>query len=203
MKNTLKLVISLAVLLAVVTVGSHLILHQTGSTPPDVSGDGQKPSISEPEVKPENPLTEIVSTIEWGENDLYAMVNLAENYEITTAEAYQNAQTQWGFSAGDAFENPYQVGGYEWHLMIPRYAEVEIQIYENLFVDAGEEKGELLWTHTGGAPFVLECNESDLFSNVIVEVACGDQSDKFSPMISLMDGALLIGERGQVLTTRK
>ena len=85
----------------------------------------------------------------------------------------------------------------EFYLIIPRDPDTAVKLYRN---DISGAEPALLYEAEACAPFAMQCNISDIFSDVTVELTCGGETVSFSPCISLKDGSVQVGERGLDLT---
>ena len=59
---------------------------------------------------------------------------------------------------------------------------------------------KLLYTPDKGEAFILQCNVSDIFPDVTVELTYNGETVEFSPYISLKDGSVQVGEYGVNIT---
>ena len=85
----------------------------------------------------------------------------------------------------------------DYYLVIPRYDGMSLSLYVN-DVDTG--LGMLRFQDPDCGPFVIQCNASDIFTDVTVLLEYNGETAEFSPFISLKDGSVMIGERGLDLT---
>lgn len=85
----------------------------------------------------------------------------------------------------------------EYYLIVPRYEGMTVELYWNNIVSAG---GKLFYKESDFRPFIVQCNVSDIFSDLTVRVTYQSESVEFSPRISLVDGSVDVGERGLELT---
>ena len=85
----------------------------------------------------------------------------------------------------------------EFYLVIPRYRDMEVKLYQN---DINGAWPSLVFQAGECVPFVVQCNISDMFPDVTVELARGGEVVSFSPCISLKDGSIQVGERGLDVT---
>ena len=82
----------------------------------------------------------------------------------------------------------------DYYLVIPRYDGMSLSLYVN---DVETGLGTLRFQDLDCGPFVIQCNASDIFADVIVLLEYNGETAEFSPFLSLKDGTLMIGERGQ------
>ena len=85
----------------------------------------------------------------------------------------------------------------DYYLVIPRYDGMSLSLYVN---DIETSLSTLRFRDPACGPFVIQCNASDIFTDVTVRLEYNGDAAEFSPFISLKDGALMIGERGFDLT---
>lgn len=84
----------------------------------------------------------------------------------------------------------YDCAGQEMFCILPHYLGSTITVNRAEISDDGKlvEKEKLV---TSDKPIFIQCNESDLHSNVIITIKHNDDSTSFSPYISLMDGSVM------------
>ncbi len=80
--------------------------------------------------------------------------------------------------------------GYNTFLIVPKKPETKIQIYSQFLNDQGEM--EVMFYKEVIGSFLLKCNTSDLYSNVLLKVITDDKTYEYSPYYSLKDGHLMI-----------
>ena len=85
----------------------------------------------------------------------------------------------------------------DYYLVIPRYAGMRLQLYEN---DIESFNSHLIYEDSSCTPFIIQCNVSDIFSDVTVKLTYESRTVEFSPFISLKDGTLDVGEHGLNIT---
>ena len=81
----------------------------------------------------------------------------------------------------------------EFYLIVPRYPDMAVKLYRN---DINGAAPALLFAAENCVPFVVQCNISDIFSDLTVELSYGGETVSFSTYISLKDGSVEVGERG-------
>jgi len=91
----------------------------------------------------------------------------------------------------------YYFSGAEYYLIIPRYEDMEVRLYRNDLATMGKT---LEQECENGKPFIVQCNISDIFPDVTVELNYNGETVEFSPYISLMDGSVQVGDRGLDIT---
>ncbi|MBP3577255.1 MAG: hypothetical protein J6K15_04010 [Lachnospiraceae bacterium] len=158
-----------------------------------------EPTIApEPTVEPEPTPTELpeevniskCANIPFEENQMYAVAYLGYGY-IENMDYYLENYL-------DEENVPhYYFSGDEFYLIIPRYEEMEIRLYRNDLATMGKT---LEQECEAGRPFTLQCNVSDIFQDVTVELTYNGETVEFSPYISLKDGSVQVGERGINIT---
>ena len=139
------------------------------------------PSEEEPALPYEN--------ITFQEGQLYAAAYLGWE-EMEGLSDYQTA-----YLKGESVPVHYISPG-EFYLIIPRYPDMAVKLYQN---DINGAAPVLLFEAENCVPFVVQCNISDIFSDLTVELSYGGEAVSFSPYISLKDGSVLVGERGMEL----
>lgn len=88
------------------------------------------------------------------------------------------------------------LSGDEYFLFVPRYTDMEIEIYEDSF----ENEAILIYSSKSSRPFVIKGNQSDIFPNIVIKITTAQGiSTEVSPYISLKDGSLEINEYGVIL----
>ena len=80
--------------------------------------------------------------------------------------------------------------GDEWYLIVPRYE--EMNDINSIDVE-GKITGEKSETIQNGEAFIINCNISDLYSNVKISINSYGGYE-FSPLISLKDGKVAVPE---------
>ena len=136
------------------------------------------PSEEEPALPYEN--------ITFQEGQLYAAAYLGWE-EMEGLADYQAAYLQ-----GESVPVHYVSPG-EFYLIVPRYPDMAVKLYRN---DINGAAPALLFAAENCVPFVVQCNISDIFSDLTVELSYGGETVSFSPYISLKDGSVEVGERG-------
>lgn len=127
--------------------------------------------------------------IPFEEGQLYALAYLGyqtpEKLDDYCAKYLNNA----------ALPTHYLSGG-DYYLVIPRDDACTIRLYQNNMETAGSV---LFYGQPNGQPFVVQCNVSDIFPDLTVEIVSGEESVRFSPFISLENGEVQPVERGLLL----
>lgn len=85
----------------------------------------------------------------------------------------------------------------DYYLVIPRYDGMSLSLYVE---DIETFASTLRFYDPDCAPFIVQCNVSDIFPDLTAHFAYNGDTAEFSPFISLKDGTLMIGERGLDLT---
>ncbi len=127
--------------------------------------------------------------IDWQGEELYAIV-YAYNYE--NPEDYAEVAKEYlSLYVEEVSTIPeYLYGGDDYYLLISRYPEEVLEIYDYVFATDDLEKGEVLDILEDEPYFILQCNISDLFPNVLLEVEREGEIYSFSPYLSLKDGTI-------------
>ena len=153
------------------------------------SGTGTPPEGSVPEsVSPEE--TAPAAGIPFGEGQLYAAAYLGY-LEPEALAGYVNR-----FLGGEDPPTHYLSAG-EFYLIIPRYPDMAVRLYSS---DINSADPVLIFEAASCVPFAVQCNVSDIFADVTVELTRQGETVAFSPYISLKDGGAEIGEKGLELT---
>ena len=87
----------------------------------------------------------------------------------------------------------------EYYLIIPRYTDMKMTIYKN---DTDTDNYYKFYTSDDSRPFLIQCNVSDIISDVKIEYEYKGETTSFIPSISLKDGSVKVGERGTDITGR-
>ena len=140
------------------------------------------PSEEEPALPYEN--------ITFQEGQLYAAAYLGWE-EMEGLSDYQTA-----YLKGESVPVHYISPG-EFYLIVPRYPDMAVKLYRN---DINSTEPTILFEAEDSVPFVVQCNISDIFSDLTVELSYGGETVSFSPYISLKDGSVEVGERGLELS---
>lgn len=82
------------------------------------------------------------------------------------------------------------IDGINKFLIIPRYKNIEIEIYKQELKEDGKMKETLV--KKVNEPFYLECNISDLYSNAVIKIKYKNKTYNYSPYYSLKDGSLML-----------
>ena len=85
----------------------------------------------------------------------------------------------------------------DYYLVIPRYDGMSLSLYVN---DLETSLGTLRFQDPNCGPFIVQCNASDIFTDVTIYLEYNGATAEFSPFISLKDGTLTLGEGGLDLT---
>lgn len=79
----------------------------------------------------------------------------------------------------------------DYYLVIPRYDGISLSLYVN---DIETSLSTLRFFDPNCGPFIIQCNASDIFTDITVRLEYNGETAEFSPFISLKDGELMIGE---------
>ena len=85
----------------------------------------------------------------------------------------------------------------DYYLIIPRYADMEVRLYQNDIETMGTT---LIYEDMACRPFILQCNVSDIFTDTTICLTRETETVEFSPYISLEDGSVQVGDRGVDIT---
>lgn len=136
---------------------------------------------------------EIVSkrdTIPFAANQLYAVAYLG--YEEIEDLTFYKEQ----YLDDESMPIHYFSNG-EYYLIIPRFDDMGVRLYRNDFETMDKA---LVYESVDCQPFIVQCNISDIFSDVTVELTYQGETVEFSPYISLKDGSVVAGDRGLNIT---
>lgn len=131
-----------------------------------------------------------IDSIPFQEKQLYAVAFLGYN-EINELSYYVEK-----YLDNDNLPIHYLSQG-EYYLVIPRYYNMNVKLYKN---DMETMQKTLIFEDKECRPFIIQCNISDIFSDVTISLTYNGETVEFSPHISLMDGAIVIGDRGINIT---
>ena len=134
-----------------------------------------------------------VNPILWGIHSMDDFLFLNQNLIALGWEEMEGlADYQAAYLQGESVPVHYISPG-EFYLIIPRYPDMAVKLYRN---DINGAAPALTFESAACVPFVVQCNISDIFSDVTVELSYGGEAVSFSPYISLKDGSVQVGERG-------
>ena len=138
------------------------------------------------------PTDEIIKeTIPFEEGQLYAVAYLGwDESAKNTLAFYKDLYLE------DEDIPVFYTSGNEAYLIIPRYNNTSVKLYQKDF-DAPDK---LLYESYDCRPFVIRCNASDIFPDSKISLSCDKGSAEFSPCLSLADGRLIAGEKGLDIT---
>ena len=125
--------------------------------------------------------------LKWNEMDVCALVFLGygQNFtEFSRSENFQNVIQRFP-SLKKATKFDVETEGDELYYLVPRYADVVVQLHEyHLDIENMEELvGKELY-NGGATPLLIRCNVSDIHPNTQVTVTRNGESLTFSPMSS-------------------
>ena len=92
--------------------------------------------------------------------------------------------------------------GDEFYIIVPKSKTAYMEIYE-YEVFSEKKVGDLIYKSRAGNPVLLRCNISDLHPNTIIKLIDGEEYISFSPTVSLVDGTVVVGEKGKIITPNK
>ena len=129
--------------------------------------------------------TKISRKIPFEKNDgkLMAIINLGdneENYDYSLVKKYYGNKKMPEINISDS----------EKYLIIPRYADSWIDVYE--FVLKEDGTFEKISRGTFNEPFYLTYEASDIYSVILIELVYDNETYNYSPYISLKDGSLFV-----------
>ncbi|MBE5949034.1 MAG: hypothetical protein E7261_08405 [Lachnospiraceae bacterium] len=150
-------------------------------------------STTDTEATP-NPETSTSNTekINFADNQLYAVAYLGYE-ESEDLDYYKNK-----YLDGEVVPI-HRFSGGEYYLIIPRFEGMSVCLYKNDLDTMGKTK---VYESDSCTPFIIQCNISDIFSDVTVELVYQGEMAEFSPYISLKDGSVVVGDRGLDITKK-
>lgn len=193
MRKFLLLVAAWAVCLALIsgcslTIGGRIDADEPKGGDPTAPSEpeGGDPTVpSEPEE-----VRSKRDDIPFSDGQLYAIAYLGYQ-SMESLELYSEKYL-------DSGELPvHHVSDGDYYLVIPRYDGMSLKLYVN-DIETSEER--LVYEDPDCRPFIVQCNASDVFADVTVELDHDGQEAVYSPFISLEDGSVQAGEFGLDLT---
>lgn len=147
-----------------------------------------------PETTTSNPETSTSNQekINFADNQLYAVAYLGYE-EPEDLDYYKNK-----YLDGEGVPI-HRFSGGEYYLIIPRFEGMSVCLYKNDFDTMDKTK---VYESDSCTPFIVQCNISDIFSDVTVEFEYKGERAEFSPYISLKDGSVVVGDRGLDITKK-
>lgn len=137
-----------------------------------------------------NSETSNIDSIPFEKNQLYAVAYLGYD-EIDSLSFYTQNYL-------DSENIPiHYISKGEYYLVIPRYPTMSVSLYKN---DIQIMEPSLVFEEKACAPFIVQCNISDIFADVTIRFVYNEETIEFSPYISLEDGAAEVGNRGVNIT---
>lgn len=113
---------------------------------------------------------------------------------------YQQSEKLDGYRAkylDDAALPVHYVSGGDYYLIIPRDDVSTVRLFVN---NIETDSSTLFYEQSDARPFVVQCNVSDIFPDLTVEIVNESDTVRFSPFISLENGEVQIDEHGLLLT---
>ncbi len=178
-----RILVGILASLSLVSCGKEEALPPAVTVPPTESVV-VPPVVPEVLPEPEAQLEEFV----WAGDTLFYLAFLgygtADDY-VAQGEAVTEAYFSYPYQ-----HKVYDFSGDEVYLFLPRFVDSEIYVYESVFAEDDLVKGDLREIICWEDYFLLQCNVSDIYSNVILEMEYQGEMISFSPSISLKDGSL-------------
>lgn len=164
---------------------------------PALAGCGSTPNADIPDMSDPNTLeapdvtnTSRLEAISFQDGQLYAVAYLG--YEVIEDLSFYMEN----YLDHENLPIHYISKG-EYYLVIPRYPDMKLHLYRN---DMETGQRILIYEETDSRPFIIQCNVSDIFSDVVICLTHQTGATEFSPHISLIDGSVEVGECGLNLT---
>ena len=163
-----------------------------------------EPEISEtPEEEPvtlDQSYADLIENLSWGEAVCgVAYVGFVEDPfskdYLAVIEQQPELMEWYPFVAKIPEEQFVETDGYELYCIVPTNLDCSVKVEEVSMPENTEAWepiiGEVIYESETGEPILLKCNESDIFTNVLVTITTPDGTEKkISPYLSLMDGSL-------------
>ena len=212
MKKFLSMLMAFVMILSFAACGNDEPQKENGGGDIPISTDKfkeDKNKENEPESSetPENePVTldqsyaDLIENLSWGEAVCgvayvgFVEGPLGEGYRAIIEE--QKELMEWyPFVANIPAEQFVETDGYDLYCIVPTSLDCSVKVEEVSIPENTEAWepiiGEVIYESETGEPILLKCNESDIFSNVLVTITTPDGVEKkISPYLSLMDGSL-------------
>lgn len=134
----------------------------------------------------------LADQIMWGDDQLFAVASLS--YGAQGYDDYDRYLAKLDPKGEFGEKVTYNMGGDELYLVIPRYQELEIMMYEQLLIESDLERGDLIHRAIDRPHFAVKCNPSDLYSNVQLLSVVGGYVREIPLSTSLKDGSLNTNE---------
>lgn len=146
----------------------------------------ERPPVTE-ELPPITTGIELSTLISWEENQNYAVFFLNyDMYQENYLEEATHVLEALGLQNVTEDIPCYLYEGTEYYLIIPRNTQLPTSIFQCIFEEVDFVKGELLAQIENEPYFIVQCNVSDLFPNIMLY----QEEYSFSPSISLRDGGM-------------
>ncbi len=151
---------------------------------------GQEPDLPQNSGGSEEPEASRLENIDFQGDELYAAAYLGYQ-QIDDLEYYVQL-----YLDSDELPTHYVSGG-DFYLLIPRHQGTALRLYIN---DVETDERTLVFEDPSCEPLIIQCNASDIFTDITAELTYDGETAVFSPFISLRDGTLELGERGLDIT---
>lgn len=191
-----------------------LSLSACGNSTPVKDNNGEKiPSGNEnllggddkEEKEPKNPeeinqdYADLIDTIAWAE--AVCGVAYVGFFEGPSGDGYKpiieesGLMEYYSFVAEIPSERFVETDGYDLYCIVPVSLDCSVKVEEVSLPENTEAWepiiGATIYESETGEPILLKCNESDIFTNVLITITFADGTEKkISPYLSLMDGSL-------------
>lgn len=164
---------------------------QSQETVPEYQED-VKPDIEiQQEPSDEVEIQNTSSLIPWEDDSLFAIIQLSSDYQQTDFSS--EIKRCLAYYLPDVIENElpqFILEGYETFMLIARYPDNKLCLYDYIFNGEDLEKSHLLEEISGVEAFILRCNVSDLFANNLFIAEVNGEELEFSVSTSLRDGSV-------------
>ena len=188
MKRMKALIIITALCLSLAGCGLGAGRDSGTTSQPDISAAPENAGAQAPETAA--PETEVPKTVPFQDGQLYAVAYLGYG-SIDDLDYYRESYL-------NAASLPiHYISGGEYYLIIPRGEQMTVRLYVN---DLETGSKAIIYEEPQCRPFIVQCNASDIFADLTIELSGPDGSAEFSPALSLRDGSVQAGDAGLDLT---
>jgi predicted small lipoprotein YifL len=204
MKRFLSMLIAFALVLSFTACGNSEPVkdNDSGKTSSGngnlLGGDEEKEPAKEPE-EINSDYADLMNTLVWAEAICgvayvgYVEGPSGDGYGAIIEES--GLMEYYSFVAEIPSERFVETDGYDMYCVVPASLDYSVKVEEVSLPENTEAWepiiGETIYESETGEPILLKCNESDIFTNVLVTITTPDGTEKkISPYLSLMDGSL-------------
>jgi len=207
MKKILSMLMAFAMILSFAACGNDEPQKENGGgnipEPPENSEENEPENPVVPEDEPgtlDQSYADLIENLSWGEAVCgvayvgFVEDPFSEDY-LAVIEQQPELMEWYPFVAEIPEERFVGTDGYELYCIVPASLDYSVKVEETSLPENTEAWepiiGEVIYESATGEPILLKCNESDIFTNVLVTITTPDGVEKkISPYLSLMDGSL-------------